>query len=94
MDGLLKEFKQRMHIFHDDENDSLIRILELSYEYIQELCGEFNIEKESIGVELVLERSRYVYNEQTEFFEENFSSLITSFGLKNIVYRSNDNEQL
>lgn len=92
MEKLLKEFKKRMHIFHDAEDESLLNILDKSYASIQELCGEFDIKSDKLGAELVLERSRYVYNEQLEFFEQNFSSLITTFGFKNIVYRGGFDE--
>ena len=86
MDELLKEFKQRMHIFHSSEDESLKQILNKSYIAIQSICGSFDIEDSSIGQELVMERSRYVYNEQLQFFHKNFSTLLLDFGLNNKVF--------
>lgn len=90
MDELLKEFKQRMHIFHDSEDESLKLILNKSYSAIKSICGDFNIEENSLGQELVMERSRYVYNEQLQFFHKNFSTLLLDFGLANKVYGGDD----
>lgn len=86
MDELLKEFKQRMHIFHSSEDVSLKQILNKSYIAIQSICGSFDIEDSPIGQELVMERSRYVYNEQLQFFHKNFSTLLLDFGLNNKVF--------
>ncbi|WP_340579007.1 phage gp6-like head-tail connector protein [Staphylococcus aureus] len=86
MDGLLKEFKLRMHIFHSSEDESLKQILQKSYIAIQSTCGSFDIEENPIGQELVMERSRYVYNEQLQFFHKNFSTLLLDFGLNNKVF--------
>lgn len=86
-DVILDEFKSRMHIFHKAEDESLKNILSISYEVIQNECGTFNIEKDNIGKELVMERSRYVYNEQLQFFNRNYSTLITEFGVLNQIYR-------
>lgn len=71
MGDLLNEFKVRMHIFHDSEDNNILRILESSQRDIEGLCG--NVEKEPIRtMELVLERSRYAYNDSLEFFYDNF----------------------
>ncbi|OEK56326.1 hypothetical protein [Staphylococcus equorum] len=86
MNELLKEFKQRMHIFHSSEDESLKQILNKSYIAIQSICGSFDIEENPIGQELVMERSRYVYNEQLQFFHKNFSTLLLDFGLNNKVF--------
>ncbi|MFQ3838591.1 head-tail connector protein [Staphylococcus pseudoxylosus] len=90
MDGLLKEFKQRMHIFHSSEDESLKQILQKSYIAIQSICGDFDLEQNPIGQELVMERSRYVYNEQLQFFNKNFSTLLLDFGLANKIYGGED----
>lgn len=87
MEVLLEEFKQRMHIFHNAEDESLMNILRKSYMAIQATCGEFNINETEIGQELVLERSRYVYNEQLQFFHKNFSTLLHDFGIANLIFK-------
>lgn len=72
---LLPIFKERMHIFHDSEDDNLKAIIEGSKSEIKRMTGsdDLNI----IGIrELILERSRYVYNDSVEFFEDNFQAQI------------------
>lgn len=78
---ILQKFKDRMRITHSIEDDNLNEILSSSYESIRYNCGEFDIEENRRGRELVFERSRYVYNDSLEFFEDNFLSEITSFGI-------------
>ncbi|SJZ89755.1 hypothetical protein SAMN02745116_01777 [Pilibacter termitis] len=68
---LLPVFKNRMRISHDFEDDRLREILGGSISSITSLIGAENIEDFSIR-ELILERSRYVYNDSLEFFKENF----------------------
>lgn len=81
MDELLKEFKARMKIFHDIEDEELKRSLEASKQAIKRMVGSDNIEIPSIK-ELVLERSRYAYNDSLEYFEENFQSTLIGVGLE------------
>src|SRR5699024_11614818 len=81
-DEVLKEFKSRMRISHSIEDDNIKNILEMSYEDLKNRCGDFDIDEYLRGRELVFERSRYVYNDSLEFFEDNFLSEITSIGLE------------
>lgn len=72
---LLPIFKERMHIFHDSEDGNLKAIIDGSESEIKRMTGsdDLNI----IGIrELILERSRYVYNDSVEFFEDNFQAQI------------------
>lgn len=82
--GLLEEFKVRMHITHD-EDDNLIRLLSFSISAIKSSCGVFDIngekETDQRAKELVFERTRYAYNDALEYFDDNFLSQITSLGL-------------
>lgn len=82
---LLKQFKERMHISHNSEDDNLKRLLSFSYVYVSSRCGEFSLVGDSHidrrGQELVLERARYAYNDALEFFEDNFLSAITALGI-------------
>lgn len=82
MDSLLIEFKERMHIFHDAEDENLIRILKASKEYVKSKCGTFPDDNEQVK-EIVFERSRYAYNDSIEFFEDNFISQLLSLSLEN-----------
>jgi hypothetical protein len=83
-DDLLKEFKDRMHITHN-EDDNLKQLLSFSIVAIKSSCGSFDIEGSTDidlrAKELVFERTRYVYNDALEYFTENFLSEINSLGL-------------
>lgn len=76
---IVEEFKDRMHITHSMEDGNLQRLLSSSYAAIQRDCGEFDILANEMGKELVFERSRYVYNDAMEFFQDNFQSELHSF---------------
>lgn len=80
-DELLQEFKARMHISHDIEDDNLKRLLSFSISDLLVKCGPFAVETNEKAKELVFERTRYVYNDALEFFDDNFLSLITSLGM-------------
>lgn len=81
-DELLAKFKRRMKISHSSEDDTLKDILSASVEDIKVKCGQFDIEVNERARELVFERSRYVYNDALEFFNDNFASQITSLALE------------
>lgn len=74
--ALIDEFKARMHIFHSVEDTNLQRILDSSTAAISRMTGMESDTGSLEFQELVLERSRYVYNDQVEFFEQNFQSQI------------------
>lgn len=81
-DNLLEEFKKRMHIFHDGEDDNLKQLLSFSIAFIESKCGKFDVESDKTfdkqAAELVFERTRYAYNDALEYFEDNFLSEILS----------------
>jgi len=76
---LVEEFKIRMKL-SDDEDDNLKRILEASVEDLTAKCGVFDITVSKRFKELVFERSRYVYNDALEYFDNNFLSQVTALG--------------
>lgn len=78
---LLNAFKVRMRILHDKEDDNLKSILNGSKASIKRLCGSDDITNDSIK-ELIIERSRYVYNDQVEFFYGNFQSELMGVSLE------------
>jgi len=84
-DDLLKEFKEKNHISHN-EDDNLKKLLSSSIAYVRRKCGEFDLkgtkDTDISAKELVLERTRYSYNDAVEFFEENFRSEIFSLGIE------------
>ena len=77
-DELLKQFKDKLHILHDDEDDNLKRLLSFSYEILCEKCGFFDIANNEQGKSLVFERARYEYNDKLEYFDTNFLGEMSS----------------
>lgn len=80
---ILSQFKGRMHL-GDSEDDNLSDILEASYKDLKETCGNYTIEDETFK-ELVFERSRYVYNDALEYFEENFLTRINTLSMRKVL---------
>lgn len=85
-DDLLEEFKGRNHISHGIEDPDLKDLLSYSIAYVESKCGSFDVAGDSAtdkqATELVLERTRYAYNEALEYFEDNFLSEIFSLGVE------------
>lgn len=79
---LLKSFKERMRIFHSGEDENLSRMLESSEANILSLVGSQRPTEPRVR-ELILERARYVYNDQVEFFYENFQGDLMALSLEN-----------
>ena len=77
---ILEEFKERMHL-GDYEDDNLKRILQASYAALKDVCGDYDLEDPEFK-ELVFERSRYVYNDALEYFEENFLTRINTLSMR------------
>lgn len=79
---LLKPFKDRMRIFHSGEDKNLSRMLESSEANILSLVGSQRPTEPRVR-ELILERARYVYNDQVEFFYENFQGDLMALSIEN-----------
>ena len=79
--SLLDTFKGRMRIFHDGEDANLSRMLESSEQAIFQIVGTTN--HNSRVRELILERARYAYNDQVEFFYQNFQGDLMALSLEN-----------
>jgi hypothetical protein len=77
---ILNEFKERMHL-GDEEDENLKRILSASLKALKKACGAYDIDYDEEFKELVFERSRYVYNDALEFFDDNFLCQINSLGI-------------
>lgn len=82
MNNYLPLFKSRMKIFHSSEDELLLYILETSKQDIFNICGEFDLKECSTGLELIFERSRYVYNDSLEFFYDNFQEPILNLSIE------------
>ncbi|WP_144488108.1 hypothetical protein [Bacillus sp. ABP14] len=80
LNEILQQFKDRMRL-GDDEDDNLRRILFASNQALIKDCGTYDINEDETFKELVFERSRYVYNDALEYFTQNFSTEINSFGI-------------
>lgn len=72
--------KNRMKIFHDSEDENLQRILDTSEKDVLSLVGEDAI-NDLRTIELIYERSRYVYYDSLEFFYDNFQEQILNISL-------------
>lgn len=79
---LLKSFKERMRIFHSGEDNNLSLMLESSESAILSLVGSNDSANPRVR-ELILERARYVYNDQVEFFYGNFQGDLMALSLEN-----------
>ncbi len=81
---ILQEFKERMRLGnHEDAN--LTRILSASVTALKRVCGDYDIEQDEEFKELVFERSRYVYNDALEYFNDNFLTEINSLSIDRIL---------
>lgn len=90
---LIKELKDRLHITHSAEDDNLSFLLQSSYEDIKQKCGEFDINENVRGKELVFERARYAYNDALEYFDDNFLSQINSLSFS-ILFKEDEDEKI
>ena len=88
--SLLTEFKARMSIYHSSEDDELKKMLQASYDAVNRMTGVSDITNNQLK-ELVIERTRYVYNDQVEFFEDNFLSTIIGLNLQAYGEEDDDN---
>lgn len=75
---VLEEFKKRMRIDYDIDDDNLTSLLERSYSVIKMNCGEFDFDNKN-GKFLVFEHARYSFNDDVEFFLSNFANDMASF---------------
>ncbi|SFI02449.1 MULTISPECIES: hypothetical protein [unclassified Bacillus (in: firmicutes)] len=78
---ILQQFKDRMHL-GDEEDDNLKRILSTSNKALLRVCGDYDLNANEEFKELVFERSRYVYNDALEYFDNNFLSQINSLSIE------------
>lgn len=79
---LLEAFKERMRIFHSGEDNNLSRMLESSESAILSLVGSKDTSDPRVR-EFILERARYAYNDQVEFFYGNFQGDLMALSLEN-----------
>jgi hypothetical protein len=87
---MLKLFKQKLGIYHNHKDEYLEDLLEQSYAFISRKCGEFSMQEDHEGAELVYDRARYAYHDSVEYFDENFMSMVMNFSLNNLPVETGD----
>ncbi|HDG9374124.1 TPA: phage head-tail adapter protein [Staphylococcus aureus] len=93
MDELLQDFKDMEKIDHTSEDTYIKKLLKRSYEKLQRDYGKFDIDKDLIGRELVLNRARYAYQDLLEYFNENYRVDLIDFGIS-LVEVEDDEETI
>ena len=88
-EALLRLFKQRMRISYDTDDENLKAILDSSVSAIGKLTGSEDINNPIIR-ELVIERSRYVFNDSLEFFYDNFINDLGTASIANLKAVTDD----
>jgi hypothetical protein len=78
---ILEQFKERMRLT-DREDGNLLRMLQASELDLQQKIGKLDASEHERFKELVFERSRYVYNDSLEYFEDNFQSILNSLAIE------------
>lgn len=74
-DALLKKLKQRLKIFHTEEDENLKDILKESNQTLINVTG-FDDATNDAYLSLLIKRAIYDYNDQGEYFFENYRSEI------------------
>ncbi|MGR5867129.1 hypothetical protein ACT7DZ_35480 [Bacillus cereus] len=75
MEQLLQELKDVLKITWNEEDASLIKLLEKGEAYLLGLTNaSFDFSKELTPKDLLLERCRYVYNNAGDEFEKNYKN--------------------
>lgn len=76
---VVKQLKARMRISHDSEDEYLDSLITASFAYLKRRCGDFSIDdfdENYVGKELVIERAKYTYEGNLEYFDENYQMMI------------------
>ncbi|RIL71522.1 phage head-tail adapter protein [Staphylococcus devriesei] len=89
-DDILIEFKEYTKISHDMENEHLERLLAMSYSNLATRFGDFDLNSDLNGKNLVFARARYDYEDLLEFFNDNYQDDLLHFGFYNMKERDED----
>ncbi len=73
---MLDTLKEYLRITWSEEDDKLQDILDRGENRLNELVGKKISYKKGIAQDLLLDYCRYIYNNASEYFEENFESEI------------------
>ena len=80
---MLQEVKDNLKITWDDEDASLIKMVDRAIDNVNDLIGvELDFDINNQAKTLILNYCRYDYNAALEYFEDNFSKEILRLQLK------------
>lgn len=80
---MLEAVKNYLKITWDDEDANLQEIIDQGEAYLNELTGaELDYTQKGLARSLLFDYCRYVYNNASEYFEENFQREILRLQLK------------
>ncbi len=80
---LLEDVKLHLRISWNDEDAYISNLIEQGMAHLNTIVGaELDFEKQGPASALLLDYVRYVYNNASEYFEENFSSEILRLQLQ------------
>lgn len=79
---MLQEVKDYLKITWSDEDAALMKLITRGQAYLNNLVGADLDFTAGLPQSLLLDRCRYVYNNASEYFEENFSSEILRLQLQ------------
>lgn len=82
---MLASFKNYAKINHTSEDEYLKDLIAKSYANLRSRFGDFDIESNLVGRDLVFARTRYAYEDLTEYFNDNYQDDLVHFGLTNII---------
>jgi len=79
----VEEIKEYLKVTWDDENDLIQGMINRSKDWINDLMGvDLDYELDSQAKSLLFDRVRYVYNNASEYFEENYQRELLRLQLK------------
>lgn len=91
---VLTSFKNYAKITHSSEDEYLKDLIAKSYLNLKSRFGDFDIESNLVGQELVFARTRYAYEDLTEYFNDNYQDDLVHFGLNNVIGSDRDENKV
>lgn len=90
---MLQAVKDYLKITWDDEDAAIQDIIDQGEAYLNELSGaELDYTQKGLARSLLFDYCRYVYNNASEYFEENFAKEILRLQLMTGVEQLSDEE--
>lgn len=82
LDDLLEELKNRLHITTNDDDENLTSLIKTGYGLIIRYCGDFDIDKNIFGKNLVFEYCRFARNGVAEHFYSSYMQDLVTLGFE------------